>query len=104
LRPQPQAICGLVRTTSLARTDERLSCRKVVRDSALGANTHLLIDDPDGEDERTLMRLMRSVPAAGDLIDVDGENVLVTTVSRIPARKKTAAGVSVSVLVYCRQP
>jgi hypothetical protein len=63
----------------------------------------ILIDNQDGEDERTLMRLMRNVPAAGDLIDVDGEKVLVTSVSRIPPRKKTS-GVSLSVLVYCRQP
>ncbi len=63
----------------------------------------ILIDYQDDEDERTLMRLMRNVPAAGDLIDVDGEKVLVTSVSRIPPRKKTS-GVSLSVLVYCRQP
>jgi hypothetical protein len=58
-----------------------------------------LIDYQDGEDERTLMRLMGDVPAAGDLIDVDGEKVLVTSVSHIPPRKKTS-GVSLSVLVY----
>ena len=62
----------------------------------------ILIDNPDGEDERTLMRLMRNVPNAGDLIDVDGEEVLVTSVSHIPPRKKTS-GVSLTLLVYCRQ-
>ena len=55
----------------------------------------ILIDNPDGEDERTLMRLMRNVPNAGDLIDVDGEEVLVTSVSHIPPRKKTS-GVSLT--------
>ena len=63
----------------------------------------LLIDYQDGEDERTLMRLMRNIPAVSDLIDVDGEKVLVTSVSHIPPRKKTS-GVSLSVLVYCRHP
>jgi hypothetical protein len=63
----------------------------------------ILIDNQDGEDERTLMRLMRDVPAAGDLIDVDGEKALVTSVSHIPPRKTTSGG-SLSVLVYCRQP
>lgn len=62
----------------------------------------ILIDNPDGEDERTLMRLMRNAPNAGDLIDVDGEEVLVTSVSHIPPRKKTS-GVSLTLLVYCRQ-
>ena len=62
----------------------------------------ILIDNHHDDDERTLMRLMRSAPAAGDLIDVDGEKVLVTSVSHIPPRKKTS-GVNLSVLVYCRQ-
>jgi len=47
------------------------------------------------------MRLVRDIPAAGDLIDVDGEKMLVTSVSRIPPRKKTG-GRELSVLVYCR--
>ena len=59
----------------------------------------LLIEEPEGTDERTLMRLVHDVPAAGDLIDVDGEQVLVTSVSRIPPRR---GGRPVSVLVYCR--
>lgn len=58
----------------------------------------ILIEVPDVDDERTL----RDVPAAGDLIDIDGEQVVVTSVSQIPPRKKTA-GRSLSVLVYCRQ-
>ena len=61
----------------------------------------LLIEDPDGDDERSVLRLVRDVPAAGDLIDVDGEEVSVTSVSRIPPRKKTG-GREVSVLIYCR--
>ena len=61
----------------------------------------LLIEEPDGDDERTVPRLVRDVPAAGDLIDVDGEKVLVTSVSRIPPRKRTG-GRDVSVLIYCR--
>ena len=62
----------------------------------------LLIEDPDGRDERSVLRLVRDVPAAGDLIDVDGEQVLVTSVSRIPPRKRTG-GREVSVLIYCQQ-
>jgi hypothetical protein len=45
---------------------------------------------------------MRSLPAVGDLIDVDGEEVVVTSISLIPPR--TTAPDSLSVLVYCRQP
>ena len=48
------------------------------------------------------MRMLPDVPAVGDLIDVEGEKVLVTGVSRIPPRKKTA-GRSLSVLIYCRR-
>lgn len=61
----------------------------------------ILIDDP-AEDERTFLRLMHSVPAVGDLIDVDQEEVTVTSVSRIPPRTKGRR--SPSVLVYCRHP
>jgi hypothetical protein len=60
----------------------------------------ILIDDPDCRDERTLKRLIRDVPVAGDLLDVDGEQVLVTSVSRIPPRSKAD---NLSVLIYCRQ-
>jgi hypothetical protein len=42
---------------------------------------------------------VREVPAAGDLIEVDGEQVMVTTVSRIPPRTKSD---NLSVLIYCR--
>lgn len=59
----------------------------------------ILIDDP-AEDERTFLRLMRSVPAVGDLLDVDKEEVTVTSVSRIPPRPNGRR--SPSVLVYCR--
>jgi hypothetical protein len=62
----------------------------------------ILIDDPDGRDERTFKRRMRSLPVVGDLIDVDGEKVVVTSVSLIPPR--TSAPDGLSVLVYCRQP
>ena len=62
----------------------------------------ILIEVPNADDERTLMRMLPDVPAVGDLIDVEGEKVLVTGVSRIPPRKKTA-GRSLSVLIYCRQ-
>jgi hypothetical protein len=62
----------------------------------------ILIDDPDARDERTFKRLMRSLPAVGDRIDVDGEEVVVTSVSLIPPR--TNAPDNLSVLVYCRQP
>ena len=61
----------------------------------------ILIEDLGADDERSLMRLVRDIPAAGDLIDVDGEKMLVTSVSRIPPRKKTG-GRELSVLVYCR--
>lgn len=61
----------------------------------------LLIEEPDGDDERSVMRLVRDLPAAGDLIEVDGANVLVTSVSRIPPRKRTG-GRDLSVLIYCR--
>ena len=62
----------------------------------------ILIEVPGVEDERTLMRTLRDVPATGDLIDIDGEQVVVTSVSQIPPRKKTA-GRSLSVLIYCRE-
>ncbi len=62
----------------------------------------ILIEVPDADDERTLMRMLRDVPEVGDLIDVEGEKVLVTGVAQIPPRKKTA-GRSLSVLIYCRQ-
>jgi hypothetical protein len=61
----------------------------------------ILIEDPDREGERTMMRQIRDVPAAGDMIDVEGEKVLVTSVSQIPPRKKTG-GRELSVLIYCR--
>jgi hypothetical protein len=59
----------------------------------------ILIDDPESRDERTLKRLIRDVPVAGDLIHVDGEMVLVTTVSRIPPSPKAD---NPSALIYCR--
>jgi hypothetical protein len=62
----------------------------------------ILIDDPDGRDERTFKRLIRNVAEVGDLIEVDGENVVVTSVSLIPPRPYAPDGLSV--LVYCRQP
>ena len=64
----------------------------------------ILLDDPDGGDERSLMRMMSDVPLSGDLIDVDGEKVLVTSVSRIPPRRSLSGPASrLSVLIYCRQ-
>jgi hypothetical protein len=60
----------------------------------------LLIDDPGGEDERSFKRLMHKVPTRGELIEVDGETVRVTSVSLIPPRTKAVE--SLSVLVYCR--
>jgi hypothetical protein len=59
----------------------------------------ILIDDP-GEEERTFKRQLPTIPAAGDLIDVNGQSVLVTSVSLIPPRAKGTE--NVSVLVYCR--
>jgi len=44
---------------------------------------------------------MRNLPVAGDLIDVDEEKVVVTSVSIVPPR--TASSGSVAALVYCRQ-
>ena len=61
----------------------------------------LLIEEPDSTEERSVLRLVRVLPVAGDLVDVDGAQVLVTSVSRIPPRKKTG-GRELSVLVYCR--
>lgn len=61
----------------------------------------ILIDDPTARDERTFKRLMRSLPAVGDLIDVDEEKVVVTSVSLIPTRTMPSEGVTA--LVYCRQ-
>ena len=61
----------------------------------------ILIEEPGSDDERTFKRLMRTVPNRGDLIDVDGEQVLVTSVSLIPPRTRTAE--NLSVLIYCRQ-
>jgi hypothetical protein len=61
----------------------------------------ILVDEPDRDEERSFKLLMRNVPNRGDLIDLNGEQVLVTSVSLIPPRSKAAN--SVSVLVYCRQ-
>ena len=61
----------------------------------------ILIEEHGRDDERTFKRLMHTVPNRGDLIDVDGEQVLVTSVSSIPPR--TGAAESLSVIVYCRQ-
>lgn len=61
----------------------------------------ILIEEPGRDDERTFKRLMHTVPDRGDLIDVDGERVLVTSVSLIPPRHKAAD--HLSVIVYCRQ-
>jgi hypothetical protein len=60
----------------------------------------ILIDD-QGEEERTFKRRLPTIPTAGDLIDVNGQSVLVTSVSLIPPRAKGTE--NVSVLVYCRQ-
>jgi hypothetical protein len=62
----------------------------------------ILIDDPGRRDERSFKRLVRDLPVAGDLIDVDEEKVVVTSVSFVPPRT-TASSESVTVLVYCRQ-
>jgi hypothetical protein len=61
----------------------------------------ILIDDPAARDERSFKRLMRHLPAVGDLIDVDEEKVVVTSVTLIPPR--TMSSKSVTALVYCRQ-
>jgi len=61
----------------------------------------ILIEEPGRDDERSFKRLMHTVPTRGDRIDVDGEQVLVTSVSLIPPRTNTAQ--SLAVLVYCRQ-
>ena len=63
----------------------------------------ILIDDPARRDERSFKRLMRVLPVAGDLIDVDEEKVVVTSVSLVPPRTTTSSSESVTVLVYCRQ-
>lgn len=64
----------------------------------------ILLDDSGGEEERTLMRMMSNVPVSGDLIDIDDEQVLVTSVSRIPPRRTLSGpGSRLSVLIYCRQ-
>jgi hypothetical protein len=60
----------------------------------------ILIDD-SGEDERTFKRRLSTIPTAGDVIEVDGQTVLVTSVSLIPPRAKGTE--NVSVLIYCRQ-
>lgn len=44
----------------------------------------ILIDDPAGKDERSFKRLMHNLPTSGDVIDVNGETVVVTSVSLIP--------------------
>ena len=61
----------------------------------------ILVDEPDRDDERSFKLLMRNVPNRGDLIDLNGEQVLVTSVSLIPPRTRTAE--NLSVLIYCRQ-
>ena len=61
----------------------------------------ILIDDPDRRDERSFKRLMRNLPAVGDLIDVDEEKVVVTSITLIPPRRTPSK--SVTALVYCRQ-
>ena len=60
----------------------------------------ILIDDPAQRDERTFKRLVRALPVAGDLIDLDEETVIVTRVSLSSPRNVTA-GLPVA-LVYCR--
>ncbi len=60
----------------------------------------ILIDDPSGKEEQTFKRLMRNQPAVGDLIDVNGEQAIVTSVSLIPPRRSVHE--ALAVLVYCR--
>jgi hypothetical protein len=64
----------------------------------------ILLDDDGVDDGRPLTRMVRNVPLSGDLIDLDGQKVLVTSVSHIPPRRigSGAAG-GLSVLIYCRQ-
>lgn len=61
----------------------------------------ILIDDPAARDERSFKRLMRNLPAAGDLIEVEKETVVVTSVSLIPPI--TSQTERVTALVYCRR-
>ncbi len=60
----------------------------------------ILIDDPAQRDERTFKRLVRALPVAGDLIDLDEETVIVTRVSLSSPRNVTV-GLPVA-LVHCR--
>jgi hypothetical protein len=60
----------------------------------------ILIDDPAQRDERTFKRLVRALPVAGDLIDLDEETVIVTRVSLSSPRSVTVG--SPVALVYCR--
>ena len=59
-----------------------------------------VIDDPSGKEEQTFKRLMRNQPAVGDLIDVNGEQAIVTSVSLIPPRRNVHE--TLAVLVHCR--
>ena len=60
----------------------------------------ILIDDPAQRDERTFKRLVRALPVAGDLIDLDEETVIVTRVS-VSSPRNVTVGLPVA-LVYCR--
>jgi len=60
----------------------------------------ILIDDPAQRDERTFKRLVRALPVAGDLIDLDEEKVIVTRVSLSSPRNVTVG--NPVALVYCR--
>jgi hypothetical protein len=59
----------------------------------------ILIDDPAQRDERTFKRLVRALPVAGDLIDLDEETVIVTHVSL--SSPNVTVGLPVA-LFYCR--
>jgi len=61
----------------------------------------ILIEDPISRDERSFKRLMRNLPVAGDLIEVDEEQAVVTSVSLIPPIPSQTE--RVTALVYCRQ-
>ena len=99
---KPDAMFGAAvsRETPAVDDDRRAHRCRVVRAVPW---CEILVDSPDGDEERTLMRQMRDIPAAGDLIDVDGEKVLVTSVSQVPPRK-TPRGRDLSVLIHCRAP
>ena len=59
-----------------------------------------MLDDPGQSDERMYKRLVRALPVAGDLMDLDEETVVVTRVA-LTSPKNVMAGRPVA-LVYCR--